>query len=295
MTAIRGRWPRDWGLTFRMVLTSFLLFVIYIVFLSILWYFGLGFGLIAGFAGVFLFVQYFFSDRLVLMATGARVVEETEYPELHEIVRNLARRAGLPKPRIAIAETPIPNAFATGRSRKRAVVAVTEGLLQTLNREELEAVIGHELSHIKNRDMMVLTVSSFLATVAWFIMRYAFYASLWSRRRDNSAIIIGVASAIIWFVSFLLIRALSRYREFSADRGSAIITGNPSALINALKKISGNMSRVPARHLKEVEGANAFFIIPAISGETILSLFSTHPPIEKRIERLQALMQVVRR
>ncbi len=292
---MRGRWPKDWGLTFRMILTSFLLFVIYVVFLSILWYFGLGFGLIAGFAGIFLFVQYFFSDRLVLMATGARVVGESEYPELHEIVEDLARKAGLPKPRIAIAETPVPNAFATGRSRKRAVVAVTEGLLRTLNREELTAVIGHELSHIKNRDMMILTVSSFLATVAWFIMRYAFYASLWSRRRDNSAIIIGIVSAIIWFISFLLIRALSRYREFSADRGSAIITGNPSALISALQKISGNISRIPGRYLKEVEGANAFFIIPAISGETILSLFSTHPPVEKRIERLQEMMRFVGR
>lgn len=222
-------------------------------------------------------------------------MDEREYPELHEIVGRLARKAGLPKPRIAIASTPVPNAFATGRSKRRAVVAVTEGLLRSLNKDELEAVIGHELSHIKNRDMMVLTVSSFLATVAWFIMRYAFYASLWSRRRDNSAIIIGIISAVVWFVSFLLIRALSRYREFAADRGSAIITGNPGALIRALQKISGNISRVPKEHLREVEGANAFFIVPAISGETILSLFSTHPPITKRIERLKALERTIRR
>ena len=290
-----SRWQRDWGLTLRMIVTSFLLFVIYIVFLSILWYYGFGIILIAGFAGLFLFLQYFFSDRLVLMVTRAKLVDEREYPELHEIVGRLARKAGLPKPRIAIASTPVPNAFATGRSKRRAVVAVTEGLLRSLNKDELEAVIGHELSHIKNRDMMVLTVSSFLATVAWFIMRYAFYASLWSRRRDNSAIIIGIISAVVWFVSFLLIRALSRYREFAADRGSAIITGNPGALIRALQKISGNISRVPKEHLREVEGANAFFIVPAISGETILSLFSTHPPITKRIERLKALERTIRR
>jgi heat shock protein HtpX len=286
---MRQRWYRDWGLTFRMVLTSFLLFVVYIIFLSLLYAYGVGFLVIAMFAGVFILAQFLFSDRLVLLTTGARIVNEREAPELHEIVSRLCMMANLPKPKIAIVDMAIPNAFATGRSRSKSVVAVTTGLLRTLNKTELEAVIGHELSHIKNRDMAVLTIASFLATIAWFIMRFSLYAGMWGRRRDNSAIIIAIISAVVWFVSFLLIRALSRYREFAADRGSVLITGNPGALKTALLKISGLMSRIPSRDLREVEGMNAFFIIPAISGETIMSLFSTHPPIKKRIEKLDEL------
>jgi len=193
-------------------------------------------------------------------------------------------------PRIAIVDTPIPNAFATGRSPKAAVVAVTTGLLRTLNKEEIEAVLGHEISHIKNRDMAVLTIASIISTLAFFIMRWAMFMGMFGDRREgNYASFLFIISALVWFISFLLIRALSRYREYAADAGSAILTRNPRALISALLKISGRMKFVSSNEKAKVEGMNAFFIIPAISGKTILSLFSTHPPIEKRIERLERL------
>ncbi len=289
----RKEWyGKDWGLAARMVLTTGLLILLYIAFLTILSRFLEFFPLLI-IAAVFLFAQYYFSDKLVLWSTGARIVSREEYPELHTLIDRLCNSADLPRPRVAIIDTSIPNAFATGRSQKKAVVAVTTGLLSRLNMEELEGVLGHELTHIKNRDVLVITVASFLSTVAWFAMRYAFYSSLFragSRDRNAGAIlVIFLVSLLVWLVSFLLLRALSRYREFAADRGSAIITGNPSALISALLKISGVMKRIPSEDLRRVEGMNAFFIIPAISGETIMSLFSTHPPLEKRIERLSAL------
>ncbi|RLI86604.1 MAG: zinc metalloprotease HtpX [Archaeoglobales archaeon] len=286
-------WVRDTGLTIRMFATMALLALVYLAFLSFLYAYGVNITFIAVFAGLFLFLQYYYSDKLVLLASGARIVSESEAPELHAIVRRLAANAGLPMPRVAIVDTPVPNAFATGRNPKNAVVAVTTGLLRTLNAEEIEAVLGHELSHIKNRDVMVLTIASFISTIAWFIMRWAMFMGMWGYgdRRENNLgpLAIFVISAIVWFVSFLLIRALSRYREFAADAGSALLTRNPKALISALLKISGRMDRVSSDAKKEVEGLNAFFIIPAISGESLLSLFSTHPPIEKRIERLEKL------
>ncbi len=286
-------WIRDTGLSIRMFTTMALLALVYLAFLSILYAYGIDITFIALFAGFFLFMQYYYSDRLVLMASRARIVSESEAPELHAIVRRLATNAGLPMPRVAIVDTPIPNAFATGRNPKNAVVAVTTGLLRTLNSEEIEAVLGHEMSHVKNRDMMVLTVASFISTIAWFIMRWAMFMGMWGYgdRRENSLgpVAIFVVSAIVWFVSFLLIRALSRYREFAADAGSALLTRNPKALISALLKISGRMERASPDTKKEVEGLNAFFIVPAISGKSLLSLFSTHPPVEKRIERLEKL------
>ncbi|AEA46544.1 zinc metalloprotease HtpX [Archaeoglobus veneficus] len=287
-------WIRDTGLTIRMFATMALLALVYLAFLSILYAYGIDITFIALFAGFFLFMQYYYSDKLVLLASGARIVSESEAPELYAMVRRLAMNAGLPMPRVAIVDSPVPNAFATGRNPKNAVVAVTTGLLRTLNREELEAVLGHELSHIKNRDVMVLTIASFISTIAWFIMRWAMFMGMWggySDRRENNLapLAIFAVSAIVWFVSFLLIRALSRYREFAADAGSALLTRNPKALISALLKISGRMDRLSPNTKKEVEGLNAFFIIPAISGESLLSLFSTHPPIEKRIERLEKL------
>jgi len=286
-------WVRDTGLTIRMFATMALLALVYLAFLSFLYAYGVNITFIAVFAGLFLFLQYYYSDKLVLLASGARIVSESEAPELHAIVRRLAANAGLPMPRVAIVDTPVPNAFATGRNPKNAVVAVTTGLLRTLNAEEIEAVLGHELSHIKNRDVMVLTIASFISTIAWFIMRWAMFMGMWGYgdRRENNLgpLAIFVISAVVWFVSFLLIRALSRYREFAADAGSALLTRNPKALISALLKISGRMDRVSSDAKKEVEGLNAFFIIPAISGESLLSLFSTHPPIEKRIERLEKL------
>ncbi|MCD6493959.1 MAG: zinc metalloprotease HtpX [Archaeoglobaceae archaeon] len=288
------KWIRDKGLTFRMFLTMFLLALVYLAFLTILYAYGVNFMGLMLFAGVFLFMQYYFSDKLVLMGTGARIVSEDEAPELYAIVRRLVIEANIPMPKIAIVDTPIPNAFATGRNPKNAVVAVTTGLLRTLNKDEIEAVIGHELSHIKNRDVAVLTIASFISTIAFFVMRWAMFMGMFGfgdERKDSglTSIALFTISALVWLISFLLIRALSRYREFAADMGSAILTRKPRALISALLKISGKMDRISPNVKKEVEGMNAFFIIPAISGESILSLFSTHPPIEKRIERLEKL------
>ncbi len=286
-------WMRDWGLTVRMIVTMFLLAVIYLGFITLLYVIGFPLMYVMVIAGLLLFVQYYFSDRIVLLSTGARLVDEHEAPELYAIVRRLCQRANLPMPRIAIVDTPVPNAFATGRSPNSAVVAVTTGLLKTLNRDEIEAVIGHELSHIKNRDVAIMTIASFIATVAWFVARYAMFMGLFGEeRRENGAAMgfaLFVISMIVWLISTLLMLALSRYREFAADAGSAILTRKPKALISALAKISGRIDLIPPEYKKELEGLNAFFIIPAISGETIASLFSTHPPVEKRIERLKKM------
>ncbi len=286
-------WIRDWGLTVRMLVTMFLLAVIYIGFITLLYILGFPLIYIMTIAGVLLFIQFYFSDKIVLLSTGARIVDENEAPELYAIVRKLCQRANLPMPKIAIVDTPVPNAFATGRSPKSAVVAVTTGLLKTMNWDEIEAVLGHELSHIKNRDVAIMTIASFIATVAWFVARYAMFMGLFGDdRRDNGAAV-GIAlfliSMIVWLISTLLMLALSRYREFAADAGSAILTRKPQALISALAKISGRMDLIDPEYKKELEGLNAFFIIPAISGETIASLFSTHPPVEKRIERLRKI------
>jgi heat shock protein HtpX len=287
-------WIRDWGLTIRMLLTMFLLAVIYLGFITLLYVIGFPVTIIMAVAGILLFLQFYFSDRIVLMSMGARIVEEHEAPELYEIVRRLCIRANIPMPRIAIVNTPIPNAFATGRSPNNAVVAVTTGLLSLLNRDELEAVIGHELSHIKNRDVMVLTIGNFLATIAWFVMEHVMWWELLGDSEERNPLI-GLAlfavSAIVWLISTLLILALSRYREFAADAGSAILTGKPHALISALAKISGRMELIDPGYKKQLEGLNAFFILPAISGKTIMSLFSTHPPVEKRVERLKKIAQ----
>ena len=286
-------WMRDWGLTVRMIVTMFLLAVIYLGFITLLYVIGFPLMYVMVIAGLLLFVQYYFSDRIVLLSTGARLVDEHEAPELYAIVRRLCQRANLPMPRIAIVDTPVPNAFATGRSPNSAVVAVTTGLIKTLNRDEIEAVIGHELSHIKNRDVAIMTIASFIATVAWFVARYAMFMGLFGEeRRENGAAMgfaLFVISMIVWLISTLLMLALSRYREFAADAGSAILTRKPKALISALAKISGRIDLIPPEYKKEFEGLNAFFIIPAISGETIASLFSTHPPVEKRIERLKKM------
>jgi heat shock protein HtpX len=283
---------KDTGLTLRMIFTAGLLMIVYLAFLTLLSFY-LEFWFLLMFAAVFVFLQFYFADKLVLWSTGAKIVSPQESPQLHTMVERLCNLAALPKPRIAVINSAMPNAFATGRSQKNAVVAVTTGLLQSLDTPEVEAVLGHELSHVKNRDMLVITIASFLSTLAWFVMRFSFYSSLFrGGGRDRNAgatVIIFAVSLLVWLISFLLIRALSRYREFAADRGSAIITQNPPALIAALSKISGAMKRVPTRDLRVVEGINAFFIIPALSGESIMNLFSTHPPIEKRIARLEEM------
>jgi heat shock protein HtpX len=282
-----------------MILSFAILGLLYIVFLSVLAYLGLGFVPITIIASVMILAQWYFSDKLVLWSSGAKLVTRDQFPELHDLVERIVARNNLPKPKIAVINMRMPNAFATGKGPKTSVVAVTTGLMEILDAEELEGVIAHELTHIRNRDVLVLTLASLFSTVAWYLMQFGFYGGLYSggmgygsNRNNNSAgaMIIVIAVALLtWVVSFLIIRAISRYREFAADRGSAQMTGKPVELANALMKISGNMKNIPTRDLRQEEGLNAFFIIPALSGSTIGNLFSTHPPVQKRVQKLMEM------
>ncbi len=282
-----------------MVLSFAILSLLYIVFLSVLAYIGLGFLPITVIALIMIMAQWYFSDKIVMWSAGAKVVTREQFPELHNLVERIVARNNLPKPKIAVINSRMPNAFATGKGPKSSVVAVTTGLMDTLNTEELEGVIAHELTHIRNRDVLVLTLASLFSTVAWYLMQFGFYGGLYGggmgyggNRNNNSAgaMIIVIAVALLtWVVSFLIIRAISRYREFAADRGSAQMTGKPIELANALMKISGTMKNVPTRDLRQEEGLNAFFIVPALSGSTIGNLFSTHPPIQKRVQKLMEM------
>jgi heat shock protein HtpX len=290
-------YKKDSGLTFRIVICFFALSVLYIIFLTVLAYLGVGFLPMIAIISVMILAQWYFSDKIVLWSSGAKVVTKEQYPDLHRIVENLVQRSNLPKPKVAVVNTNIPNAFATGKGHTSSLVAVTTGLLDILDEEEIEGVIGHELSHIKNRDVLVLTMASLFSTIAWYLMQYGFYGSMYggySRSRGNSSgggaiIIILLVSVITWIVSFIITRAISRYREFAADRGSAQITGKPMVLANALTKISESMKRTPRQQTKRFQSLNAFFIIPAISGSTIANLFATHPPLEQRIARLREM------
>ena len=240
---------------------------------------------------VMAFAQYFFSDKMVLMTTKTKIVSETEYPELHRMIEQICTDAGIPKPRIGIMPSPMANAFATGRSPKHAVVAVTDTIMRVLNKEELQAVLAHEIAHIKNRDILTMTIASFTAMVASVIVQNILFISLANRGEGSPPwILIGIVAGVVWVISTILMLALSRYREFAADRGSAYLTNNPNALISALKKISSTMNNVPPQKRQEVEGANAFYIIPAISGKSIMDLFATHPPLEKRIANLEKVI-----
>ena len=288
------RWyGRDRGLTTRMYGTMFGLGLIYVVFIGAIIAIGASFLLVLVVAGGFLLAQIFFGDKLALRSMGAHVTEPDEAPELHATVERLCQLSDLPKPKVAIADTDLPNAFAAGHSRKSATVCVTTGIMNRLSPKELEGVIAHELAHIANRDVIVMTVASFLATVAALIMRFGFYANMGGRSRDSSAaaiLAIVAVSVVVYLLSFMLLRALSRYREYAADRGGAIMTGAPAQLASALEKISGSMSRIPTKDLRASEGMNAFFIMPAVSkGFSLSSLVATHPPTEKRIERLMAM------
>ncbi len=276
-----------------MLLTMALLAVLYLAFLAVLLSQGVDNIVIILFIGGFMLFQYYYSDKMILSNMGAKMVSESEAPELHQIVSRLCAIADLPMPRIAVVNSSMPNAFATGRNQKNAVVAVTTGIMQKLDASELEAVLAHELTHIKNRDMMVMTIATFLSSVAQVLVRnFHFMGGGGGRGRDSggSFIVIFAVSLIVWILSFILLQALSRYREFSADRGAAIITGQPSNLMSALMKISG--FQVPTEDLRKVEGpVRALFIVPALTRSSIMNLFSTHPSLEARIEALQRIEQ----
>jgi heat shock protein HtpX len=288
-----SRWGRDAGLSFRMFVVMFLLTVVYLAFIAVLVAYGVSAIAILVIAGILIGVQYFMSDKIALLSMGAKIVSPEQAPELHGMIERLAAIANLPKPRVAIADSDVPNAFATGRNPKHAVIAVTRGLMNRLQPAEIEAVLAHEMSHVRNRDVMVMTFASFFSVVAQLVMRMFFWGGMSMGRRDRrdggSVAMVYLASILVWVISYLLIRTLSRYREYAADRGSAIITGSPSNLMSALVKISGVMQRIPERDLREVQVMNAMFIIPASVGNSLSEAFSTHPSLEHRLERLRAL------
>ena len=289
----RKSYGRDAGLTLRMIVTGSLLGLLYVVFAVVLFNV-LNVGLVplilivVGLA----FFQYFTSDKLALAASGAKVVSEQDAPELHAMIERLCAMADLPKPRVAVIDTDVPNAFATGRSPKHAAVAVTTGLWRRLEPQEVESVLAHELSHIVNRDVLIMTLASFFAMLAGLLMRFGFYGGLFGGgRRDGDSgvpiwLIIFLVSMLTYFISYLLIRAISRYREYAADRGSALITGAPENLMSALQKITSGIMSIPQRDLREVQAMNAFFIIPTSVKSVTAELFADHPPLEKRLARL---------
>jgi len=294
----RRSYGRDAGLSLRIVLTTTMLGLLYVVFAVVLFQV-LNVGLVPMILIVvaLAFFQYYTSDKLALKASGAKVVERDEAPQLHELVERLCAMADLPKPRIAIIDTDVPNAFATGRSPKHAAVAVTRGLWQRLEPQEVEGVLAHELSHIGNRDVLIMTLASFFAMLAGVLTRFGLYSGMFGggRSRDNNSVpvwlIVLVVSVVTYFLSQILILAISRYREFAADRGSALITGAPEHLMSALQKISSDMFRIPQQDLRQVETMNAFFIIPTSVKRATSQLFLTHPPLEKR---LAALAEIAR-
>ena len=288
----RNRYAPDRGLAARMGGTMFVLGLLYVILMAVLIYAGVGFVFVLLIAGGSAWAQWYFSDRVALFSMGARTVTPEQAPQLHAVVDRLCAMADMPKPAVAIADTDMPNAFATGRSTDRAVVCVTTGLLRRLDAEELEGVLAHELSHVAHRDVLVMTIASFVGVLAGFLTRSWMWGGLTRRRGSdsNSAfafLLIMVVSILVYVVSFLLVRMLSRYRELSADRGAALLTGRPAALGRALQKISGDMGSIPTRDLREKEAMNAFFIAPAFGGkQSMASLLATHPPLEKRLEQL---------
>jgi heat shock protein HtpX len=289
----RRSYGRDTGLTLRMLLTGGLLGLLYVIFGVVLIQF-LSVGLVPVLLIVIglAFFQYYTSDKLALAAAGAKVVSREEAPQLHDMVERLCAMADLPKPKVAIMDTPVPNAFATGRSPKHAAVCVTTGLWERLEPKEVEGVLAHELSHIANRDVLIMTVASFFAMLAALLTRFGLYAGMFGGgdRRDNNGppiwLIVFAVSILTYVISYVLIRTISRYREYAADRGSAVITGAPEYLMSALQKISSQMTLIPNRDLRQVEGMSAFFIIPARVKGATAELFMDHPPLEKRIAAL---------
>ncbi len=299
----RKTYGRDRGLTLRMLATGGLLGLLYVLFAVVL-FSVLNVGLapmlviVIGLA----FFQYYTSDKLALAASGAKIVTPEEQPELHAMVERLCAMADLPKPRVAIVDTDVPNAFATGRNPKHAAIAATTGLMRRLEPQEIEAVLAHELSHVANRDVLIMTVASFFAMLAALLTRFGLYAGMFGgfggggNRNNNQNqvpiwLIIFAVSVVTYAISFVLIRTISRYREYAADRGSALITGAPENLMSALQKIASNITQIPQQDLREVAGMNAFFIVPTNWRQQVGELFMDHPPMEKR---LAALAQIAR-
>ncbi len=301
MATRRSNFGRDTGLQLRMLMTLFLLGLVYVVLIGVLFAVGASGVTILIIAGALFIVQVTTSDKIALAAAGAHEVSVDQAPELHAIIERLCVQADLPKPRVAIADTPVPNAFAMGRSPKSATVCATRGLLDLLEPAELEGVLAHEITHIVNRDVMVMTLASFFASIAAFIVQWGFLfgGGFGGGRGGNNSeeediMIVILVSVVVYALSFLLLRALSRYREFAADRGSAVLTGRPSALASALLKISGTIERTPERDLRSVQGLSAFFIVPARTKQSLMNIFSDHPPLEKRLAalgRLEAQLQ----
>ena len=299
----------DRGLTARMFLTGLFLVVLYGAFIAVLWKIGLSFGLIVVIAVAFLFAQYWFADKIALWGMHGRIVTPEEAPELHGAIDRLCALADMPKPRVAIADTDAPNAFASGRSPKAAVVCATTGLLRRLDEPEIEAVLAHELSHVAHRDVAIMTIASSLGVAAGLMTRAVFYATMFGgggrgggNNQSGQQVVlvemgIMVVSIVVYAISFLLTRALSRYRELAADRSGALLIGRPSTLASALVKITGEMSRIPTNDLRKAEAFNAFFFTPAIAqprqgerqGLSLGSLFSTHPTLERRLAQLSEL------
>ena len=299
----RRSFGRDRGLSLRMLFTSGLLGLLYVGFAVVLFSV-----LKVGLAPMLLivigiaFFQYYTSDKLALAASGAKIVSAEEAPELHAMVERLCAMAGLPKPRIAVVDSDVPNAFATGRNPKHAAVAVTQGLWRRLEPQEIESVLAHELSHVANRDVLVMTVASFFAMLAAMLTRFGLSAGMFggfggggNRNNNNNQVpvwlIVFLVSVVVYAISFILIRTISRYREYAADRGSAIITGAPENLMSALQKISSGITQIPQRDLREVQGMNAFFIIPTNWKTNMSEWMMDHPPLEKR---LAALAEIAR-
>lgn len=299
--ASRPWYGRDFGLSFRMGLTMFLLFALYAAFVLVLYLVGVAWPLLIFIMALVALSQLFFSDKIVLWASRAHLLTPQQAPDLHQMVARLAQLADLPVPKLAWISTRLPNAFAIGKNPKTAVIAVTQGLVDRLDPTELEAVLAHELTHIKNRDATVMSLASFFAMVASFIVQQFFFfgfAMEGDRRGGRNGggggqavIIVWLASLVVWAISYVLIRTLSRYREYAADRGSAIITGHPGYLASALEKINSSMRMVPTRDLRQAESMNAFFIFPATRKNSVMEVFSTHPTLEHRLHRLERLQQ----
>src|ERR671919_808609 len=281
---------KDTGLQVRMTVTMFLLGLVYVALIVTLLAVGTSGVTVAIIAGGLAALNLFASDKLALAAMGARVVSPQEAPQLHAMVERLCVQADLPKPKVAVVNTRMPNAFALGRSPKSATVCATTGIMEMLTPAELEGVMAHELTHVANRDVLVMTLAGFFATIAAYIVQFGFFfGGSHSDDDDNpSFMVLLLVSLVVYVLSFLLMQALSRYREFAADRGAAIITGRPSALASALQKIASGMHRIPQRDLRAASELQAFFIYPAAHGK-VSGLFATHPPMEKRIAALQRL------